>query len=380
MEPPRERPISSPDRAGMNHERAAMLSSGRGPSSSPNEPRGRGPLLSGANVVALGEAPRERSKSLKRESEEPAWLPPRWRYCDEPLTDPQQFVYDDRMVPPRPEALGPESAPNADSGYLSSLLRPRLFRLILESPPTENGAPMVEVRTRWVTDAGLVLNEIVRMRSDVPVLRLPSPGGPGPGPLNCRENIDRVAHGFLLEDVWAGLSPMAKYDMARKLRRIVGQMRKTAQPVARQGPRRAGSIFSGRYSLLLDESHGHSYFTVRREPTGREFINFLVSTLAVCAPKAVAASIVAELGEPRSNILAHSSLCPRNIVVNDGQIVGLISWDNAGWYPEWWDYVKFFETDTIFENRDWYDYAGEIFEKEYQRELVAYRAIVGHRS
>lgn len=49
------------------------------------------------------------------------------------------------------------------------------------------------------------------------------------------------------------------------------------------------------------------------------------------------------------NMLPHSStsvftygdLCPRNIMVNNaGQITGIIDWENAGWYPDYWEYAN----------------------------------------
>jgi hypothetical protein len=30
----------------------------------------------------------------------------------------------------------------------------------------------------------------------------------------------------------------------------------------------------------------------------------------------------------------------RNILVQDGRISGIVDWENAGWYPEYWEYTK----------------------------------------
>lgn len=38
--------------------------------------------------------------------------------------------------------------------------------------------------------------------------------------------------------------------------------------------------------------------------------------------------------------LAHGDLTPRNIIINNKKIVGIIDWENAGYYPEYWEYVK----------------------------------------
>ncbi|KAI0474428.1 kinase-like protein [Xylaria cf. heliscus] len=46
---------------------------------------------------------------------------------------------------------------------------------------------------------------------------------------------------------------------------------------------------------------------------------------------------------PRSNIsvFTHTDIAPRNILVDkDGKITGLIDWETAGWYPDYWEYAK----------------------------------------
>jgi serine/threonine protein kinase len=39
-------------------------------------------------------------------------------------------------------------------------------------------------------------------------------------------------------------------------------------------------------------------------------------------------------------VFTHGDLTPRNIMVSEGRIVAIIDWEFAGWYPEYWEYVK----------------------------------------
>ncbi|RAO69398.1 uncharacterized protein BHQ10_005410 [Talaromyces amestolkiae] len=39
-------------------------------------------------------------------------------------------------------------------------------------------------------------------------------------------------------------------------------------------------------------------------------------------------------------VLTHSDISPRNIIVRDGQVVAIIDWEMAGFYPSYWEYVK----------------------------------------
>ena len=38
-------------------------------------------------------------------------------------------------------------------------------------------------------------------------------------------------------------------------------------------------------------------------------------------------------------VFTHNDIAPRNILVKDGSIVGIVDWDFAGFYPEYWEYV-----------------------------------------
>ena len=40
-----------------------------------------------------------------------------------------------------------------------------------------------------------------------------------------------------------------------------------------------------------------------------------------------------------SSVLSHCDLAPRNILVDGGKITGIIDWEFAGWYPEYWEYA-----------------------------------------
>jgi serine/threonine protein kinase len=56
---------------------------------------------------------------------------------------------------------------------------------------------------------------------------------------------------------------------------------------------------------------------------------------------------------------SHGDLAPRNVLVKrDGTITGLIDWDSAGWFPEYWEYTK--ANFTPYAPNDWVERIGEI--------------------
>ena len=52
----------------------------------------------------------------------------------------------------------------------------------------------------------------------------------------------------------------------------------------------------------------------------------------------------------------------------------MIDWEYAGWYPEHWDYIKFF--DRPCKHKDWKNRAGQIFPQVYDNELAFHQAII----
>lgn len=43
---------------------------------------------------------------------------------------------------------------------------------------------------------------------------------------------------------------------------------------------------------------------------------------------------------PGEILLTHNDLHPRNIIVRDGKVAAILDWELAGFYPEYWEYVK----------------------------------------
>lgn len=69
----------------------------------------------------------------------------------------------------------------------------------------------------------------------------------------------------------------------------------------------------------------------------------------------------------------HCDLAPRNIIVNDGIIAGIIDWEMAGWLPEYWEYFQ-----VYFSNFHRVPEFGELFkevtagtQEAYPDELIA---------
>ncbi|KAK0473072.1 kinase-like domain-containing protein [Armillaria novae-zelandiae] len=72
----------------------------------------------------------------------------------------------------------------------------------------------------------------------------------------------------------------------------------------------------------------------------------------------------------------HSDLHTRNILVKDGRLAGIIDWETAGWFPEYWEYTML-EIRAILNVQGWqifWDAVG-VFGTQYQKELELERAL-----
>lgn len=73
-----------------------------------------------------------------------------------------------------------------------------------------------------------------------------------------------------------------------------------------------------------------------RFKTEADFNRYLSSPLrAVIREKAAVSHDI-----PHDIVFTHGDLNPRNILAENGKITGIVDWENAGWFPEYWEFAK----------------------------------------
>lgn len=80
----------------------------------------------------------------------------------------------------------------------------------------------------------------------------------------------------------------------------------------------------------------------------------------------------------RRIVFTHDDLKPHNILVRGGQITGLLDWESAGWYPDYWE----FTTALRFTREEfwWYGFVIGLGGGSYSAELVCERALTSPTS
>ncbi|KAL1893922.1 hypothetical protein Sste5346_006063 [Sporothrix stenoceras] len=174
--------------------------------------------------------------------------------------------------------------------------------------------------------------------------------------------------GQTLSEVWLDLSDDERKGYCRQIRAILNTMR-AIPPL--------GFIGACDGKEIRDARNYHTYKApiCADENAFNEYLLSAIHTKAT--PPGVRTAFAQRLQKQPAHriILTHGDLAPRNIMVRGGKIVALIDWEDAGWYPEYWEYVKFFQRIRSNKEEGWATYADDIFENTYPDELVDYIAI-----
>lgn len=118
--------------------------------------------------------------------------------------------------------------------------------------------------------------------------------------------------------------------------------------------------------------------TIDDARTSREFIEYF---LGVSRSRDISYSRSTEecllpFDFDRPPTFSHGDLGPSNIMVEDGHIVGIIDWEQAGWYPYFWDhFVASGAGKGMLNEKDmWTSFYAQVFQT-YPEELAAFGKI-----
>ncbi|KAI3321036.1 kinase-like protein [Xylariaceae sp. AK1471] len=171
------------------------------------------------------------------------------------------------------------------------------------------------------------------------------------------------APGSTLESVWSILSVSAKVSIRNQLNSLLRYLR-SISPESQQERILIGSFVSG---VCKDTRRGEHVASgpVQNE---KEFNEFLCSKPGRTTTTWIK-TVCSSMGYNHRIVMTHGDLHPRNIMVcwerdeNDMmledtvRVSSILDWETAGWYPEYWEFVKAMHTaDSRGPLRDWINY------------------------
>lgn len=168
--------------------------------------------------------------------------------------------------------------------------------------------------------------------------------------------------GECLEEAWLSMDVEQKQSVAEQIGRIVATMRQAAPD------QRSIGAFGGpaRDCRQISDYSGGPF------ADEAEF-NLFVLDLLRGTPSLIRSTLVEALNVDSQIVFTHGDLTPRNIIVKGDRVQALLDWEYAGWYPEYWEYVKFFDRPTGC--KDWKEYAETIFGTQYPKQLLTFQAL-----
>lgn len=184
--------------------------------------------------------------------------------------------------------------------------------------------------------------------------------------VNVSDRETRILMDFVdgecLEEAWLSMDAEQKRSVAEQIGQIVTTMRQAAPP------QRTIGAFGGpaRDCRQISEYSGGPF------ASEAEF-NIFVLDLLRGTPPLIRNTLAHALDVNSQIVLSHGDLTPRNIIVKGDRVQALLDWEYAGWYPEYWEYVKFFDRPT--DCKDWKEYAEIIFGTRYPKQLLSFQAL-----
>ncbi|KAH8761195.1 kinase-like domain-containing protein [Diaporthe sp. PMI_573] len=152
-------------------------------------------------------------------------------------------------------------------------------------------------------------------------------------PAGCAVLSDLVA-GEPLSDAWDGLSSADRAGVVVQLREQVARMRACAQPyIGRVGNKPTRNIYDRlptTYCGPFPSEEAFDDWCMERVPVG------FFGLAHWRWPRWL------EKERRRSSgrfVLTHGDLSPRNIMVEDGKITGIVDWERSGFFPEYAEYA-----------------------------------------
>ena len=190
---------------------------------------------------------------------------------------------------------------------------------------------------------------LVKQYTNVPIPRiLFSVYSPGNGQIGMS-----LVPGVTLESIWDGLDECNKARLCVEIGAMIAQWQQIPPPphlahlyqcLADGSPATTDPLLQDLEdpprSLYTDEAVRHRIYQRYLRYYGLRYADSLLSMLP----------------QSKVSLFTHGDVAPRNIMVDkDYRITGIIDWELAGWYPEYWEYANIMKPTRDQDWQSWMD-------------------------
>ncbi|KAI1825458.1 kinase-like protein [Xylaria intraflava] len=144
--------------------------------------------------------------------------------------------------------------------------------------------------------------------------------------------------GTPLHKLWDGLEAPTKAHICRQLWGFVDQLRKIPRPAEFEHLYQCGADGSLCQDVMLKDLNSDAPMPILDDQAFRNRIN---ERYLFYAGGTYGEHLPDFLPRADSSVFTHTDLAPPNILVDESYtIVGLLDWESAGWFPDYWEYAK----------------------------------------
>lgn len=180
----------------------------------------------------------------------------------------------------------------------------------------------------------------------------------------------KEVRGTNLGRVWGTMTPTQRQHVVEQLRDFVTQLRALKSPHDR-----AVCSLDG---AALQDSRITNVDAVGPFRNEGAFNDRLLATTAAFGHEDLV-GLRSRMRDDHAIMFTHGDIAPRNIMVDDdGNILALLDWEQAGWYPEHWESIKalwFLPGPWHPCGELWIEAVKEIFEGKYEEEWKVEREL-----
>ncbi len=172
---------------------------------------------------------------------------------------------------------------------------------------------------------------------------------------NDKEGTIGMAYvpGYPLDSIWDGLNEQDKERVCHDIWAMIMRWRQIPRPAE----------LAHRYQCLADGS------SATRDPlikdlqnpprplnTDEEVRARIYQRYRRCGGDRYADTLPDMLPRCSESVFTHADVAPRNLIVDStGHITGVIDWEMAGWYPDYWEYANIMKPTNDEDWQGWMD-------------------------
>ncbi|PYH41508.1 kinase-like protein [Aspergillus saccharolyticus JOP 1030-1] len=161
-----------------------------------------------------------------------------------------------------------------------------------------------------------------------------------------------IVSGVSLDRRWDMLDDHSKESVCRQTWTLIAEIRAIPQPPELKGLVRCG----------IDGSVPHDpFFEDLQDPpralkSDADLRARIVERYVYFGGYQYERDLLDSLPRSERTVFTHADIAPRNIMVDDGNhVTGILDWEYAGWYPEYWEYAQILQSASWGDWSEWMD-------------------------